>query len=153
MVHSVFLNMLVLINQIPLFYELFNKYHYKKFYKFEYKNVRFFYFLYSKSLYIQTEVDKIIGKRDITLSDKEEFINKLIDIIMEFVNIKKEDIKFKVCRVDYKTDLQLTSTEMSNIHILLNKHKTNYKKLKQTAIYETSLSLATPYSRFKNKYL
>lgn len=154
MVHSIFLNMTeILINQIPIFYEIFVKRHYRKFYRFDYKNVRFFYFLYSRSLYIQVEVDKLIGKRDITLNDKKEFINRLIDIIVEFVNIKKEDINFKLCRIDYKTDLQLTSIEMSNMHLLLNKHRTHYRKLKPTAIYETSLSLGTPYSRFKNKCL
>lgn len=150
MIHSIYLSIIgILINQIPLFYELFTRNSKQRFYKFEYKNVRFFYFLYSKSLYIQTEVDKIIGKRDITLNDKEEFINKLIEIITKFVNIKKKDIKFNVCRIDYKVDIQFTSLEMSNMHVLMSKHRTNYKKLKATGIYDTSISLATPYSGLK----
>ena len=56
----------------------------------------FNYFKSSKSLYIRTEADKIIGRRIVTLEDKKEFWDKLITIIMEFVDIKREDIKCQI---------------------------------------------------------
>lgn len=143
MVDSVYLNIEgIYIYQILMFYNIFIKYDKRNYFKYKYKNVIFNYFKSSKSLYIRTEVDKIIGRRIVTLEDKKEFLDKLITIIMEFVDIKREDIKFKLCRIDYKVDLQLTPLEMSNIFTLLNKHRTRFKYLKSTRKYKTSISLS-----------
>lgn len=143
MIDSVYLSIQgIYIFQILMFYNIFVKYDRRNFFKYKYKNVVFNYFTSSKCLYIRTEVDKIIGRKIVTLEDKKEFLDKLITIIMEFVDIKREDIKFKLCRIDYKVDLQLTPLEMSNIFTLLNKHRTRFKYLKSTRKYKTSISLS-----------
>ena len=103
----------------------------------------------SKSLLIQTEVDRVLNRYNITLDDKNEFIDKLTNIILEVVNINKEDIIFNVCRCDYKVDLQLSSLEMQNIFILLNKHRTKYKYIKSTTVYDTSISLTNRSASYK----
>ena len=93
MLHSVFLSVEnIIINQIIFFYNIFQKYDYRNFYFFKYKNIRFAYFKMSKTLYIQTEVDKILGRNIITLKDKNEFLEKIKEIIKEFVNIADEKL-------------------------------------------------------------
>ena len=143
MLHSVFLSVEnIIINQIIFFYNIFQKYDYRNFYFFKYKNIRFAYFKMSKTLYIQTEVDKILGRNIITLKDKNEFLEKIKEIIKEFVNIADEKLKFNVCRCDYKVDLTLSDKEMENIFILLNKHRTTYKYIRSQRKYDTSISLS-----------
>lgn len=103
-------------------------------YCFEYKKIHFKYNTQHKYLLLITKVSEIIGKDNVTLSDKSLYEKNINDIIKQIIPLF--EYKIFVNRIDYKVDLKLDSDEMVQEYInLINKHDDKYKYMRRLRNY------------------
>ena len=103
--------------------------------KFKYKNIEFKYNTLRHYLLILANPHKVLNKRDILISDKEEYKNKIHKIIREVIPTQK--INIEVNRNDYCVDIQVGERIWEYCKIL-NKHSKEFYYMKQTNKYATS---------------
>ncbi len=108
---------------------------------FEYETVQFRYYFSSRFLSIHTIAHKVLNKMYITLNDKLQYINKVMNILGQIiVNLKEHELK--LMRIDYHIDLKLYDKVNDYIEIL-NKNVSIYKYMKKKISYNTSIYLST----------
>ena len=90
-------------------------------YVFNYKNVSFKYSIRFKYLLVITHVAEILEKDVVTLSDKSEYKNRVLNVLKEILKGKKFSIELH--RIDYKVDIKMYSQQMLDEYIKqLNKN-------------------------------
>lgn len=109
-------------------------------YSFEYKGVEFKYYKSFKNILVIANAHKVLGKKDILLSDLNLYKHRLKEIVERALGI--QNTKLELNRIDYCVDLKLD--ERMNIYLeLLRFHRTKYKYMKTTTDYSTSKYLKT----------
>ena len=127
------------------FKERFRRCHSNYVYTFSYKSVHFNYYLLHRTLTLTTHTQRILKRLDVTENDVDEYLQKLISIIKEVVNLKV--IKLNLTRCDYCIDVPVSSNEeLQEIFNLLNKHHSRFKYITANQIYENSRYLCKPNS-------
>lgn len=120
---------------------------------FEYKNIEFKYDSLHQYLLIMTNPHKVLGKKDILLSDKEEYKTKLLKIIREI--LPTQDISIEVNRIDYCVDI-FVGEKIGIYCELLNRHPKKFCYMRQKKTYKTSKYLTNKrgqrHLNFYNRY-
>ena len=117
---------------------------------FSYKTIEFKYYLYG-NLVVETTTHKILDKKDITLSDIEEYKKQTMKFIKEVIGDKKFK-KILLVQNDYCADLDTGKDKIEDYCILLNKHSSLYKQKKKKKDYETSIQLTTKTGKIIKAY-
>ena len=111
-------------------------------YVFNYKNASFKYSIRFKYLLVITHVAEILEKDVVTLSDKSEYKNRVLNVLKEILKGKKFSIELH--RIDYKVDIKMYSQQMLDEYIKqLNKHNSRFHYMKKRYIYGSSIYLTT----------
>lgn len=114
---------------------------------FSYKWISCKYSMKYKYLLIFTHADEILQKDVVTLTDKEEYKQRVSKQVAEILNTKQM-IQKEVHRVDYKVDIKMDSKEMLKEYIgLLNKHDRKYRYMKKKRNYNSSTYLTNTYGQ------
>ncbi len=121
---------------------------------FIYKDMYFKYYKQFHCLIITTTSHKVLGKKDILLSDRDKYISKVCKavayilgisdpetLISNVVNVRYQQLK--VHRFDYCVDLKLENDVISEYLQLLDKHRNSYGNIKAVNEYETSRYLTS----------
>lgn len=120
-----------------------------KIYWFKYKNISFKFCPTRKYLLIETRSKDILGKKDITLTDKTIYKKIMLKIIKEVLNTN-EKVEIYLSRIDYAVDIKCNDKEMVDTYIaILNYCKTKFKYMKQKQKFETSMYLKTTSGQFR----
>lgn len=118
---------------------IFSNYDYG--YEFNYKGIHYKYSMKQKYLLIFTHADEVLQKDIVTLTDKEEYKQRMSKLIGEILNSKEHLLK-ELSRIDYKVDIQVENKQMLQEYIkLLNKHDRNYNYMKKKDKHNTSTYL------------
>lgn len=110
-------------------------------YEFKYKNIEFKMNNNTGILTIITNVHKILNKKDITLSDKIIYEQKIQAILIEILGTN--NFELEVSRIDYCVDLHLTPKEMDLYLLILHNNVNKYCYMKSDKIYQSSIYLKT----------
>lgn len=108
-------------------------------YDFLYKNIDFKYSKSFENLLLIANPHKVLLKKDITLSDKNEFKRIVIQAVKEI--LQTNEFTVEISRIDYYVDIKVDEKMKDYIQIL-ERHKQNFKRMKKTQ-YETSSYLKT----------
>ena len=106
-------------------------------YTFDYKNLHFTFVPLLKYLIIKTHADIVLGKDIITISDKEIYKDRVLEIVKEVIS----DFNFtlEIDRIDYKVDLQFSKKEkVQAYNDILTHCKKNFYYAKKKEQYDTS---------------
>lgn len=115
-------------------------------YWFEYKNIRFKFNPTKKYLLLITNVKTLLGKRDVSIKDKEIYKNIVLEIVKEVI---EKDVSIELSRIDYCIDIFLKNEEELKTYIeILKKYKHKYKYMRLEKSYDTSLYLTNGYGQF-----
>lgn len=120
-------------------------------YYFNYRDIKFIYHVVGRNLRLETTTHKILEKRDITLSDKEIFENKINGILNNILNTKNIKYSTKQTRNDYYTDVFVgikTRVYMEQ----LKKHSSTFRRMKRKKKFKSSAYLETDTGRTLNLY-
>ena len=127
---------------------------YKKKYEMEtfvYKDIKFMYYIWYKNLEIETTTHKILGKKDITLSDMKKFKEKMNSIINIVLNTQGYNYSLKLTRTDYYVDVNV-GDQLQEYIKLLHKHREKFGRLKAKKRYDSSVYLKTKSGKTLNLY-
>ncbi len=127
---------------------------YKKKYEMEtfvYKDIKFMYYIWYKNLEIETTTHKILGKKDITLSDMKKFKEKMNCIINIVLNTQGYNYSLKLTRTDYYVDVNV-GDQLQEYIKLLHKHRKKFGHLKSKKKYNSSIYLKTKSGKTFNLY-
>lgn len=108
--------------------------------QFFYKNIGFYYYPHIRKLVILANPHKVLNKRDIKVSDLNEYDEKLNKILNEVIDLNK--FTPYLSRFDYCVDVYLG--ELVNVYtIFFNWNKQCFKYMKKENEFSTSLYLKT----------
>lgn len=108
---------------------------------FEYQSINFQYYDKFQYVVVIANAHKVLGKSDITLSDRDEYISKIRQITNELFGAKYyQDLLY---RCDYCVDLEMPKQEIIERIKLLYKHRNEYCKIIRINDYETSIYLTS----------
>ena len=122
----------------------------KKGYSFSYKTVEFKYYLYG-NLVAETTTHKILDKKDITLSDKEEYKSKVKNIVEEVLNYQEYE-KSLLTQIDYCADITVGEEKVEEYVKVMNKHCSKYKHKKRIKFYSTSIQISSEHGKLIKGY-
>ena len=108
---------------------------------FSYKTIKFDYYFFG-NLEVQTTTHKVLDKKDIKLSDIDEYKNQTMKIIKEVIGDKKYK-EILLTQNDYCADLDVGADKITDYYILMNDGPSIYKHKKRKARYVTSIQLTT----------
>lgn len=109
-------------------------------YSFTYKTVNFKYYSY-RNLVVKTTTHKILDKKDITLSDREEYKSRLRKIIDEVIHQERYD-KSLLVQIDYCADINVGEYLDEYVKVM-NKHSSRYKQKRRRRVYKTSIQISS----------
>lgn len=110
-------------------------------YTYNYHNVHFTYYLLSHTLLIFTNTHTILQKKDILLNDYGPYMDRLRRILNVIVG---QPYKLILNRIDYYTNLIFdTNEQLDDVCKLIQLYPHNYKRMKTSNKYETSIHLHT----------
>ena len=109
--------------------------------EFEYQNVFFQYYDRFNYVLVIANAHKVLGKTDIKLSDRDNYIITIKKTIKKIFDI--EDYRLNIDRIDYCVDLEMTKEEIIERIKLLYKHRNEYCKTIRINDYETSIYLTS----------
>lgn len=108
---------------------------------FEYDKMHFQYYDKWNYVIIIANAHKVLGKTDITLSDRDIYIDKVKQAVSTTLNI--EYSKVKLYRCDYCVDIEMSQDEIIERIKLLYKHEIKYDHIIRINDYETSIYLTS----------
>lgn len=108
-------------------------------YNFSYKNIDFKYSKSFENLLLIANPHKVLLKRDITLSDKDEFKKIIIKALKNI--LQTDEFTVEISRIDYYVDIPVNEKIKDYLN-LLERHKKIFNRMKKTQ-YETSSYLKT----------
>ena len=108
---------------------------------FSYKTIKFDYYFYG-NLVVETTTHKVLDKKDISLSDKDEYKNQTMKIIKEVIGDKKYK-EILLTQNDYCADLDVGADKITDYYILMNNGSSKYKHKERKRRYDTSIHLTT----------
>ena len=106
------------------------------------KGINFEYYFLSSVLVIVTTTMAVLDKTTISLTDYEEYIKRLKQIVAKIIKINVDELKINVIRVDYFVDIPLSQEELKIFTALKSKHDSRYKYMTSKKQYETSVHLS-----------
>ncbi len=112
---------------------------------FNYNNMYFRYLPQFDCILITTNVHKILGKTNILLSDRDNYIRH-IDYVVKLL-FNAEFSQLELHRIDYCVDLELDYKVMYEYLQLLYKHKSAYQHINRINNYETSIYITSLYGQ------
>lgn len=112
---------------------------------FNYNNMYFRYLSQFNCILITTNVHKILGKKDILLSDRDTYISHIDYIVKLLFNVEFSQLELH--RIDYCVDLELDYKVMYEYLQLLYKHKSAYQHINRINNYETSIYITSLYGQ------
>lgn len=112
---------------------------------FSYMDMYFRYLPQFDCIVITTHTQKVLGKTDILLSDRDTYINK-IDNIVELL-FGAEFSQLGLHRIDYCVDIEMDYKVMYEYIHQLYKHKAEYQHIKRINNYETSIYITSLYGQ------
>lgn len=122
--------------------------HYNKFkkvgngvYIYDYQNVHLVYYLFTHTLLIFTNTHTLLNKKDITLNDYGQYMDRLRRILNVIVG---QPYKLTLNRIDYHQDIIFeTNDQLNDVCDLIQLYPHNYKYMKTSKQYDTSTHLHT----------
>lgn len=112
---------------------------------FTYNNMYFRYLPQFDCIMISTNVHKVLGKTDILLSDRDNYISKIDNVVKLLFNAEFSQLELH--RIDYYIDLELDYKVMYEYLHLLYKHKSAYQHINRINNYETSIYITSLYGQ------
>ncbi len=112
---------------------------------FSYMNIFFRYLPQFDCIIITTHTQKILGKTDILLSDRDSYINDIKHIIKILFNAEFSQLQLH--RIDYCVDIEMDYKIMYEYLQLLYKHTSKYQHIKRINNYETSIYITSLYGQ------
>lgn len=110
----------------------------------KYKGINIKYYMTSYTLILGVNVLDIMEKDFVCVSDLTEFKKRIQKLAFEIIG--RNDIDFKVNRIDYFVNLPFTTEELDILEKdLLYKHLYRYKYMSVKTIYRTSICPNTKY--------
>lgn len=118
---------------------------------FIYNDIKFIYYILNKNLEVETTTHKILLKKDVTLSDKKIFEEKVNNIINYILHTNQHYDNFKLTRADYYVDIYV-GDKLQEYMKLLHKHRNKFGHLKSINQYDSSMYLQTKFGKTINFY-
>lgn len=108
---------------------------------FNYNNMYFRYLPQFDCIMISTNVHKILGKADILLSDRDNYISQIDYVVNLLFNVNFSQLELH--RIDYYVDIELDYKVMYEYIHQLYKHKSAYQHINRINNYETSIYITS----------
>lgn len=112
---------------------------------FNYNNMYFRYLPQFDCILITTNVHKILGKTNILLSDRDNYISHIEYIVKLLFNAEFSQLELH--RIDYCVDIELDYKVMYEYIHQLYKHKSAYQHINRINNYETSIYITSLYGQ------
>ena len=112
---------------------------------FYYNNMYFRYLPQFDCIIITANVHKVLGKADILLSDRDNYISQIDYVVNLLFNVNFSQLELH--RIDYCVDLELDYKVMYEYLHLLYKHKSAYQHINRINNYETSIYITSLYGQ------
>lgn len=120
-------------------------------YTYDYQNIHFVYYLIECTILIFTNTHTILHKKDITLNDYSLYMDRLRRLLTIVVG---QPYKLTLNRIDYYSNLVFeTNQQLDDVCKLIQLYPRNYKYMKATKQYDTSLHLHTKNKGQRNMVL
>lgn len=108
---------------------------------FNYNNMYFRYLPQFDCIMISTNVHKVLGKTDILLSDRDNYISHIEYVVKLLFNVNFSQLKLH--RIDYYVDIYMDYNVMYEYIHQLYKHSAKYGHIKRLNNYETSIYITS----------